>query len=414
MSTSPLPDANAQQALLEQLADASQRNADMASSLDSAFGALRVRLAELEELAREREQSERRRSEQLERLGGEVERLRADQNVSGQLEALGAQQVRLADRAEQLTTELRRVDQLQASLAQMGRELTSEIASRDHALRAELQAQGRLRAEEGERLGRTLQSLIARDEQVGAQGRTLESLGRQQTELLRAMEAHESRLDGFVAALAAREEAARQLEQRLRGSSMELQARLQDLTTTVSHWQGRLDEQTETLREARGLVDQAGQEANRLRVEHHATLEALRVGGERMDGALAILRQEIAARWEQFLAGRRQDWTTLSQERGVEQRAVADALAALRGGIDAELALLAEGLSAGLELGRQDMDSLRHRMGLFIRGLREAVLAGAESLDVDLPSSDPGAQSPERRQALRRALRARRQAGGGP
>jgi hypothetical protein len=195
---------------------------------------------------------------------------------------------------------------------------------------------------------------------------------------------------------------------------MELQVQLQDLGATVGHWQGRLDDQTETLREARNLVDQAGQEADRLRVEHHATREALRVGGERMDSALASLRQEIEARWEQFLASRRQDWTTLTQERGAEQRALADALAALRGGIDAELALLSEGLSAGLDLGRQDMDSLRHRMGLFMRGLRDAVLAGAESLEVDLPSSDPGAQSPERRQALRRALRARRQAGGGP
>jgi len=409
-----MPDPNEQQALLEQLADASQRSADMVSSLDSAFGALRLRLAELEGLAREREQSERRRSEQLERLGAEVERLRADQNVAGQLEALGAQQVRLADRTEQLTGELRRVDQLQASLAQMGRELTSDIANRDHALRTEIQAMNRLRAEEGERLGRTVHSLIARDEQVGAQGRTLESLARQQTELLRALEAHESRLDGFVAALAAREESARQQEQRLRASIMELQVQLQDLGATVGHWQGRLDDQTETLREARNLVDQAGQEADRLRVEHHATREALRVGGERMDSALASLRQEIEARWEQFLASRRQDWTTLTQERGAEQRALADALAALRGGIDAELALLSEGLSAGLDLGRQDMDSLRHRMGLFMRGLREAVLAGAESLEVDLPSSDPGAQSPERRQALRRALRARRQAGGGP
>lgn len=414
MSATPLPDANAQHALLEQLADAAQRNADALASQDSVIGALRARLAEMEGLAREREQADLRRNEQVERLAAAVDRLLGDHSLAGQVEALGAQQMRLAERAEQLAVDLRRIDQLQAGLTQLGRELTGELTSRDHALRSELQAQSRQRVEEGERLNRSLQPLVARGEAITAMDKALESLARQQTDLLRQLQAQDVRLGDLAASLGSRDEQARQQEQRLRATILELRAQMQELAATVGRWQGHLEAQSETLREARGVVEQARLEADRLRVEFHASKEQTRVAAERVDAALVGLREESAGIWEQFLTRRRQDWTTLAQERLAERQALADELNALRGGMDAELVALAEGLSAGLELGRQDLDSLRHRMGLFMLRLRDSVLAGAESFDVDLPSGDPGAQSPERRQALRRALRARRQAGGGP
>lgn len=414
MSATPLPDANAQHALLEQLADAAQRNADALASQDSVIGALRARLAEMEGLAREREQADLRRNEQVERLAAAVDRLLGDHSLAGQVEALGAQQMRLAERAEQLGVDLRRIDQLQAGLTQLGRELTGELTSRDHALRSELQAQSRQRVEEGERLNRSLQPLVARGEAITAMDKALESLARQQTDLLRQLQAQDVRLGDLAASLGSRDEQARQQEQRLRATILELRAQMQELAATVGRWQGHLEAQSETLREARGVVEQARLEADRLRVEFHASKEQTRVAAERVDAALVGLREESAGIWEQFLTRRRQDWTTLAQERLAERQALADELNALRGGMDAELVALAEGLSAGLELGRQDLDSLRHRMGLFMLRLRDSVLAGAESFDVDLPSGDPGAQSPERRQALRRALRARRQAGGGP
>lgn len=414
MSATPLPDANAQHALLEQLADAAQRNADALASQDSVIGALRARLAEMEGLAREREQADLRRNEQVERLAAAVDRLLGDHSLAGQVEALGAQQMRLAERAEQLGVDLRRIDQLQAGLTQLGRELTGELTSRDHALRSELQAQSRQRMEEGERLNRSLQPLVARGEAITAMDKALESLARQQTDLLRQLQAQDVRLGDLAASLGPRDEQARQQEQRLRATILELRAQMQELAATVGRWQGHLEAQSETLREARGVVEQARLEADRLRVEFHASKEQTRVAAERVDAALVGLREESAGIWEQFLTRRRLDWTTLAQERLAERQALADELNALRGGMDAELVALAEGLSAGLELGRQDLDSLRHRMGLFMLRLRDSVLAGAESFDVDLPSGDPGAQSPERRQALRRALRARRQAGGGP
>ncbi len=414
MSATPLPDANAQHALLEQLADAAQRNADALASQDSVIGALRARLAEMEGLAREREQADLRRNEQVERLAAAVDRLLGDHSLAGQVEALGAQQMRLAERAEQLAVDLRRIDQLQAGLTQLGRELTGELTSRDHALRSELQAQSRQRVEEGERLNRSLQPLVARGEAITAMDKALESLARQQTDLLRQLQAQDVRLGHLAASLGSRDEQARQQEQRLRATILESRAQMQELAATVGRWQGHLEAQSETLREARGVVEQARLEADRLRVEFHASKEQTRVAAERVDAALVGLREESAGIWEQFLTRRRLDWTTLAQERLAERQALADELNALRGGMDAELVALAEGLSAGLELGRQDLDSLRHRMGLFMLRLRDSVLAGAESFDVDLPSGDPGAQSPERRQALRRALRARRQAGGGP
>lgn len=414
MSATPLPDANAQHALLEQLADAAQRNADALASQDSVIGALRARLAEMEGLAREREQADLRRNEQVERLAAAVDRLLGDHSLAGQVEALGAQQMRLAERAEQLAVDLRRIDQLQAGLTQLGRELTGELTSRDHALRSELQAQSRQRVEEGERLNRSLQPLVARGEAITAMDKALESLARQQTDLLRQLQAQDVRLGDLAASLGSRDEQARQQEQRLRATILESRAQMQELAATVGRWQGHLEAQSETLREARGVVEQARLEADRLRVEFHASKEQTRVAAERVDAALVGLREESAGIWEQFLTRRRLDWTTLAQERLAERQALADELNALRGGMDAELVALAEGLSAGLELGRQDLDSLRHRMGLFMLRLRDSVLAGAESFDVDLPSGDPGAQSPERRQALRRALRARRQAGGGP
>ena len=90
-----------------------------------------------------------------------------------------------------------------------------------------------------------------------------------------------------------------------------------------------------------------------------------------------------------------------------------DQIQGLRSDVEAELALMSEGLSAGLELARSDLDSMRHRLGLAMRTLRDVFTETAEAFAVDLPSGDPAGQAPERRQALRRALRARRHAGGG-
>ena len=120
-----------------------------------------------------------------------------------------------------------------------------------------MQAQSRQRLEEGERLVRSLQPLVARGEAIATMDKALESLARQQTDLLRQLQAQATRLDDLAASLGPRDELARQQEQRLRAEIQELRPQLQDLTGTVGRWQGHLEEQSETLREARGMVEQA-------------------------------------------------------------------------------------------------------------------------------------------------------------
>lgn len=412
MNGAPSGDANAQLALLEQLADAAQRSADGLARLDATVQGLHARLGQLEQEARERRQADLQRHEALERLLADIER-RIDDARPAQLEALAAQQQRQAEQLENLATEFRRAERLQAGLAQLSRELQAELTSREQALRHELQGQIRQRQEETERLGRSLQGFLARDEALAALDKALESQGRQLADLQRQSQGQALAHDTLQAGLVQRDEALRQVEQRLRAGQMEQRAELQALGEAIAQWQEKAEAQQETLRQARGLVDEGRAAAERLRLEHQASRQEIRVAGERTDHALAALRQENAQRWELLAAERRRDWTGLAQDRAAERQALGDELKALREAVEAELALMSAGLAAGLDLARADLDSMRHRLGLAMRGLREAFAETAESFAVDLPSGDPSGQAPERRQALRRALRARRHAGGG-
>lgn len=412
MSEARHDDPNAQLALLEQLADAAARSADGLSRLDAAFQALQGRLNQLELDARERGQVELRRHETLERLLAELER-RLDDGRPAQLESLAAQQQRQAEQLEHLAAELKRAERLQAGLEQLGRDLRAELGRQEAAQRAELQGQHRLRQEEIERLSRSLQTLLARDADLAAVERGLEAQARQLMDLQRLGQGLEAGTEGLRAELVQRDESLRQVEQRARAEQVELRAELQGLKDAVAGWQERSEAQQETLRQARGLVDQARAEAERLRTEHHASRQEIRVAAERTDANLAALRQEMSGRGELLAAERRRDWAALAQDRAAERQALGDQIQGLRSDVEAELALMSEGLSAGLELARSDLDSMRHRLGLAMRTLKDAFAETAEAFAVDLPSGDPAGQAPERRQALRRALRARRHAGGG-
>ena len=80
--------------------------------------------------------------------------------------------------------------------------------------------------------------------------------------------------------------------------------------------------------------------------------------------------------------------------------------------LEQSLEALRQELQAGLSVTGRDLDEMKHRLSSYFRNLRAQIDETAEAFDTQLPSDDPSAVDPERRQALRRALRARRSASG--
>ncbi len=407
-------DANEQQALIENLAESSRRSADAIEQLGAQMVALRGQVQTIDERMGELRKLQHESAERVERLASEVDRLRADRSLGAQIEALRGSQTEAQSRLEGLEGKLRRVEQVEASMGQMQREIGSQIEDRERALRSEIEAQSRQRGDDGAQVARELRSLEERVEKALAYREKLEVLEHGRNALSGEIEDLTERLEALDER-GTRAGAERQKRSQHAASSQiegERQ-RIDALEEVVGGWQERIERQLETLQESQAIAQQMQQEAERLRRESHAAAEAWRVAEGRVDEHLAQMRQDIEERAQRLEDRRRNGWEAHGRLHESERREEREAREAAIAQIEETMDGLRQELQTGLEVTGRDIAEVKHRLGGYFRSLQQQLAETAETFEVNLPSDDPAAVDPERRQALRRALRARRAARGG-
>lgn len=404
-------DLNAEHALLEQLTESSRRSADALATLAAEMAALRAEVGEIDGRVGELRKLQHAAAERFERVAAEVDRMRAEP-VGAQLEALRSSQTDAQAQLERLDGQLRRVERAEASIARLRDEVGQQLEAREQILRTEILNQSRQRRDDGDALGRELRGLASRVDTALAQQQQLDALVFQRDAMQGELQALAARVEALGADGAERGEALRRSETGLSSRILGLDARMEAVETGLSGWQARLEQQLETVREAQAIAQRMQVEAEGLRRESHAAAEAWRVAEGRVDESLASMRKDAESRWERFLGERRNDREAHARQHADELRGVREAREQAVAELEQSLEALRQELQAGLSVTGRDLDEMKHRLSSYFRNLRAQIDETAEAFDTQLPSDDPSAVDPERRQALRRALRARRSASG--
>jgi len=397
---------------LDQLTEASRRTADALESLRAELVGLRGRIEALEHHLEAAQAVQQQTAGRVEALAASVQR-RGFDGLAGQVEAMREAHERTDHHIQQIAAEFARVNRMETTLSHLRDETIQQLDAREGNLRDAIGAQATQRIAEGRQIGRELQALAGRVEGLERLGQRVDALGRQHDETVKSVHQVVLRTESLGAEDARLEEARRHSDQRLAGEIADWANRTTALGDEVGAWRERLGEQGETVRAAHGLADQVRQEGERLQQAHRASAEAQRIATERVDAAVAAMRQDIEALAARLAADRQQHLELLIHmldER--EARLQAD----LAGGdqtIDGKLEELRAGLSAALALQATDLAQLQRLITAFVRGVRDQSAELADALGAQPPSADPTAVSAERRQALRRALRAQRGTHGG-
>lgn len=393
---------------LEQLSEASRRTAEALESLRAEMVAYRGRIEVLESHLHESQASGRRTAERVERLAAELERLKGLESLNGQIEALRENHVRTDDRIQQVAADLARIGRVESAVAQLRTEAGQEIEAQSQLLRGEIAAQTKRRVEDGRDVARELHSLATRLDQVERLAPRIEALSRHQDEAVQAIHGAGARIDALATEAPRLEEALRRTEQHVAVEVAGLAEQVAALQADIGTWRARIEAQSETVRAAESVADAMQLEVARILTAHHSTAEAQRVSEGRVDATLAAMRDDIEARWERFLAERGKHWAAFAREIDTRETAVRDEISAAREAVETRIDELQAGLDIGLEIQSKDLAELQRLVAAFVRSLRDVVAESAETFGASLPSADPSSESAERRQALRRALRARR------
>jgi chromosome segregation ATPase len=330
-------------------------------------------------------------------------------HLDSQLEALRAGHSHTEERLERLADRVDTLGRLEARVAELRTELSRQIDAQDRALRTELATLAERRAADDAELGREIQLLQERLNGHELYGGRLEMLDRRQGEVALAQQQLAVRAEDIAEQRTRLEDAMRRYEQQLEARVDGLSARVNELQEELAAWRQRIDAQDETLRAARTVADEVRTEAVRLQEAHHASAEAQRIAERRTADAVEAVRRESAGEWERFRAERRQDWERLAAATAERDAAQARAMASGLEAAERRAAALEAGLAAEHDHRTAALAALRTALELMLRRWGEAM----SELEAALGERAASPQAPgpaERRQALRRSLRARREA----
>jgi hypothetical protein len=350
-------------------------------------------------------------AERVERLAGQLDVSPQLGALSAQLEATRAAQSRLADRMEHVTAQLGQLARLEDALTHIRNEVVGQIGEREAALRTELRGFGEIIARDREANGRALAGLVERLEALGALADRVavaeSRLGSTSDAAARAF----ARAEEVASERVAIEDAVRLAEQKSEARLAALAVTIEDLASEVATWRARIDAQTEAVREARGVADTMSLRARELLDAHHATAEAQRIAEGRVDASLAAMREDVRGHWDRFLQQRKVDWSELARARdlrGEEIAAQAAAVAARLADIDAALGRIDGRLIALAEADAAQRRTVAEAMSVW----RTALVEATDIVEAELPPEQRTALAGERREAVRRDLRTRRETRG--
>ena len=402
-------DDNARNALIEQLADSSERMASALETLSGEMSANRQRMQNIEAELREMLKSQLDAAERSERLTLRVEDL-GKSSPHTQLEALRSAHTKTESKVNTLQEELKRLESLKKSMTEMRREVVNQIDERERSLRVDLETFGRQRTKDSEHFSREYQGLRSRLDLVEDWGEAVTAMERRVDEQTRVAQDLEQVDETLRKEMGQRDEASLQREERLAQQNRDLGSQIQDMKELVKTWQGRIEGQDRKVAQSQVIARDMQMEAVKLREEQHAAGEAQRLHEGRVESLVTNVQTEVDARFEQIATQREKDWVKRKRVFVDADAAIVESVDLLRSQLSDAQTTLEETIQAGVAVNQKDIEELGRRLSIFLRLLRDATAEGSEAFEPNLPSDDPTTVGPERRQALRRALRARRAA----
>jgi chromosome segregation ATPase len=387
-------------AVLKDLAAASERQSAQLTELVARVDGLESRLA-----ATQSAQSQT--AERVERLASDSDVKQAMDAVSEQLTALRGAQTQASGRIETLASDLARISRLDAAIGHLRDEMSAKTEGAAASLLAEIDATRKAQARDASELGRQVRALQQDSEHL-----------RQWSEKLVAVEHHQTESDSQTARLTTRvdqmaqwrpefAEALARLELHLGSRVNGLVQQLTVLEGEFADWRNRIDQQSEAVREARSVAAGMQAEAERMATAHHAIAETQRIHEARIQASLADLRADLTGAWQESKQVVDRQWSSLADANAARDRASA-ALEAAVVAVDSRVDDL-------LQDTRRELEALAaagHKLRADLAGALVAWRAGIDetigAVEADLPQGKQSANAAERREALRLALKARR------
>jgi DNA repair exonuclease SbcCD ATPase subunit len=352
----------------------------------------------------------------LETIGATVSQLRARLDaLEEHLEAAQATHVRTTERIETVRTELGRIGRIEASVGHARDELASQIQAREQSLRQELLEARLQAAKEAERIGREIPPLVARLDALPGIVNRLDASERERNDLMREVQSLSAQIEEVAAERAGIEEVMRRAETRLAARIEGFSAELAGLREELVSWRGRIEGQSEAVREARAVADEMRAEVGRIQQVTQVAAEAQRVAEARVATHLEDMREESAAEWQRFRQQRAADWAQLARENSARDDQGRELVRGLESAVE-RITQLETGLldtQAEAVVRAEDLREIRRSLVGLLTRLRDTTSDSTDVFQQGLTRDEQDGVLEARRQAARRALRARRDARAG-
>jgi|GEM_PF-6792381 chromosome segregation ATPase len=391
---------------VDQLAEQARMLAGTVESQSAALDALSARLEALEGQLQAALAMQTTGAERIERLAVELDAGPRIDVLSSQIEALRQAHERDAERLEKLAAQMVRIEE-QRSVRQLSNEVSARIEAIEIKIESELDEMRRRAAAEQAAIAVELQNSADRTLEVEGELERITSLERHISETDRSVQGLSSELAEAAEQRSRILESFRQTEQRLVSRIEALSAKLDETTDEVASWRALIDKQSRTVHEARAVADSMREEAQRLREEHHAVAEAQRLAEERVEASLARMRDESEHTWSLFLAQRDKDRQAAAAASAARDEKLKEHTADLERAL-AGLDDLAGRLASESERQTESLWQLRRELTETLQQLRDHAATALERVGAGLPPDEQPGVEAERRDATRRALRARR------
>ncbi|MEO8083021.1 MAG: hypothetical protein ABI780_04310 [Ardenticatenales bacterium] len=397
---------------LNQLAQSGEQAAADITTLHSAVVSLR---AQVETLTAQLSGLREVQAESATLLGQVHHRLAALDRLSAAEERITAVQAageRTAERVEAVAADLARVARIEDGVGQIRVEMVDQLRQIEDRGHIERAAQDKrhdaLASETAVALAQLRQSAMTVDQanerftaQERARQELFDGIGRL-TARVEALGGERSTLEDITrrADIAA--------SARIDGLAKQIEAQLE----TIAAWQKRIEQQERIIGEARQIAADVERAAEAMPVAQRSAVEAARVFEARVESSLDTFREEATEEWRQHLAlhdaARAQAERDRVQRSGERQAA----LDAAFHDIDERLTALQAVIDAGLAERAEETMALYQQLAESFAVIRDSFVTAARVFEAPLPADAQPAMLAERRTALRRAMRARREGAG--
>ncbi len=351
------------------------------------------------------------------RTAADLESLRAGlASLQGRVEAAEnhlaetqAAHARTAAELERVRHQLVQVDRLETRVSELRDELTERLSAQEQSLHQALVEFNRRLDADVKGVGRELTALTGRVREIEGLSGRLAAAVRGHGELASELNTLMAHIEAVAEERTGFDEALRQVEvrlgARLDGVGSELERQRQD----IDSWQERIELQSTTVREARTVADEMRAQVGQLQQDQHEVAEAQRLWEARIDALLEDQRSEADSAWHTFLTQRTQEWNQHTAAHAAWDTRL-DELAERTGGVETAIGALESQVADSLAAQTAALDELRHRLLAAVGSWSETADTLAQAVEADLPPEEQRSAIDARRQARRRAMRARRDA----